>query len=170
MLAQAIATKVRETLPSAEVKTETIQAAIDFQLENVRKLGTLVMMLGALAVSLALMGIYGVVSFAVGLRAKEMGIRIALGAQNRDIYRVTLASSARPIVAGLLLGLALAFGAGTALSRMLLALRAPFTVDTHDPLAYAIAVLLFLTVTMAAMIGPARRATKVDPMVALRCE
>jgi predicted permease len=169
-LAKAMAAKVRETVPSAEVRTETIQAAIDFQLENIRKLGTLVMILGALAVSLAVIGIYGVVSFAVSLRAKEMGIRIALGAQNRDIYGVVLASSARPIVAGLLLGLALAFGAGTALSRMLLALRAPFTVDTHDPFAYAIAVILFLTVTMAAMIGPARRATKVDPMVALRCD
>jgi predicted permease len=169
-LARAITAKVRETVPSAEVKTETIQAAIDFQLENVRKLGTLVMILGALALSLAVMGIYGVVSFAVSLRAKEMGIRIALGAQNRDIYGVVLASSLRPIVVGLLLGLALAFGAGTMLSRMLLALHAPFTVDTHDPVAYAIAVLLFLTVTMAAMIGPARRATQVDPMNALRCD
>lgn len=169
-LALAVTAKVRETVPSAEVKTETVQAAIDFQLENVRKYGTLIVILGALAVFLAVIGIYGVVSFAVSQRTKEMGIRIALGAQNRDIYGAVLACSVRPIAVGLLIGIALAFGAGTALSRMLRMLRAPFAMNAYDPLAYVIAAILFLTVALVAMVGPARRAVNVDPMAALREE
>jgi putative ABC transport system permease protein len=169
-LARAVMTKVRETIPSAEVKTETIQAAIDFQLENVWKFGTLLLILGALALFLAAMGIYGVVSFAVSQRAKEMGIRLALGAQKRDIYRVVFARSIRPIAVGLLLGLALALSAGTALARMLQILHAPFAMNAYDPMAYVIAALLFSTVALLALVGPARRATRVDPMAALRDE
>src|SRR5262245_53369431 len=99
-----------------------------------------------------------------------MGIRIALGAKGRDIYAAVLACSAQPVAVGLLIGIALAFGAGTALSRLLKMLRAPFTVNTYDPLAYAIAVILFSTVALIAVVGPARRAVGVDPMAALREE
>jgi predicted permease len=169
-LVRAVMTKVREAIPSAEVKTETIQAAIDFQLENVWKFGTLLLILSALALFLAVIGIYGVVSFAVSQRAKEMGIRLALGAQKRDIYRVVFARSIRPIAVGLLLGLALALSAGAALARTLQMLHAPFAMNAYDPTAYVIAAVLFSTVALLAMVGPARRATLVDPMAALRDE
>jgi predicted permease len=169
-LARAVMTKVREAIPSAEVKTETIQAAIDFNLEIVWKFGTLLLILGALALFLAAIGIYGVVSFAVSQRAKEMGVRLALGAQKRDIYRVVFARSIRPIAVGLLLGLALALSAGAALARTLQMLRAPFSMNAYDPIAYVIAAVLFSTVALLALVGPARRATRVDPMAALRDE
>ncbi len=80
-----------------------------------------------------MIGIYGVVSFAVSRRTKEIGVRIALGAKNRDIYGAVFAVRSRQIVVGLLIGIVLAFGAAMALSRMPQALRVPFAVNTQDP-------------------------------------
>ena len=169
-LARAVTIKVRDLIPSAEIKTETIQAAIDFELEIVWNHGTLLMILGALAAGLSLIGIYGVVSFSVSQRAKEMGIRIALGAQNWNIYAVVLSGGARPIAVGVSIGIALGVGAGAALLQTLRILRAPFTMNAYDPLAYVIAAVLFSIVTLASMVGPARRAVRLDPMLALREE
>jgi putative ABC transport system permease protein len=118
----------------------------------------------ALALILAMMGIYGVVSYTVAERAPEIGIRIALGAQGRDVFRMILAQGLKPVVIGSVAGLA----ASLALSRVLSSLL--YGVTATDPATVVIVVLLLSIVALLACYLPARRATKVDPMVALRRE
>ena len=130
----------------------------------------LIGILGAIALVLSVIGIYGVVSFAVSRRTKELGIRIALGAQKGDIFRSVLGYGARPIVVGLFFGLLLALAVSPVLARIFQVARSSFTVNTRDPLAYAGVAVLLAVVALAGMLSPARRATKVDPLVALREE
>ncbi|MBO0722962.1 MAG: FtsX-like permease family protein [Blastocatellia bacterium] len=125
------------------------------------------MFLGAIAVTLAALGIYGVVSFDISRRAREMGIRLALGARKRDIYGAVFVGGGRPIVVGLLVGLALALGGASALTRLL---STDYVMNPYDPLAFVAAVTLLVAVAVGAMLGPSRRATHVDPLVSLRDE
>jgi ABC-type antimicrobial peptide transport system permease subunit len=97
-----------------------------------------------------------------------MGIRIALGAKGRDIYRGVLGSSMRPVVVGLLVGLAITLVAASAAAKAFGA--QPITLDFKDPLAYAMTAILLATAALVAMLIPARRATRVDPMMVLRDE
>jgi ABC-type antimicrobial peptide transport system permease subunit len=121
-----------------------------------------------MAVLLAVIGIYGVVAFAVSRRTKEMGIRIALGASSKDIYRAVLGASGRPIAIGLLIGLAISVATWSAVAPLLR--DAEFIVNVLDPIIYAMTAILLVGAALAAMLGPARRATRVDPMMALRDE
>jgi predicted permease len=168
-LSRAASITFRELMPGAGVETWTLQSRIDLLVESFGRLQLLVGLLGALAVALAVIGIYGVVSFAVSQRTKELGVRIALGARPPDIYAIILKTGARPIVTGLLIGLLLAWAMASALARSILQ-SAPFKLDSLDPLAFAGAAISLAAVALAAMIGPARRATRVDPMLALREE
>jgi predicted permease len=168
-LSRAAIITFRELMPGAGAEAWTLQSRIDLFVESFRRMELLVGLLGALAVALAVIGIYGVVSFAVSQRTKELGIRIALGARSRDIYSTILKTGVRPIVVGLLIGLLLAWAMASALARSILQ-SAPFKLDSLDPLAFAGAAALLAAVAVAAMIGPARRATRVDPMLALREE
>src|SRR5262245_24092487 len=118
--------------------------------------------------TLAVIGAYGVISFAVSRRAKEIGIRIALGTQKRDIYVAVLCAGARPVVLGLLVGLSLAWAGAFAQTRELQ--DATVAVNALDPLTFGAAALLMAAVALAAMPGTARRATGVDPIDALREE
>lgn len=120
--------------------------------------------IGALGLLLALMGIYGTVSYIVVLRTREVGIRMAVGAQRRDILGLILRESARPVIAGLIAGMFFAIGASYALHDLLYGL-APV-----DAISFAGVSLLFLTVAMAAVYPPSRRAMRIDPAVALRWE
>ena len=113
---------------------------------------------------LAAVGIYGVTSYSVVQRTGEIGIRMALGAQRRDVLWLVLSKGARLIVSGTLLG----FGGGYAVSRLLIS--AIPTLPTRDPAALVIISLVLVGVALIACFVPARRATKVDPMVALRYE
>jgi len=111
---------------------------------------------------LASMGIYGTVSYDVVLRTREVGIRMAVGAQTRHVLALMMWGSLRPVMAGLLLGIVLAVGASRLLRGALYGLGAV------DVVSFAGASLLFLIIAMAASWLPSRRAIRVDPLVALR--
>jgi putative ABC transport system permease protein len=119
---------------------------------------------GLLAMLLAAVGIYGVVAYTTRQRTREIGIRVALGADRGGIYRLVLGQGFRLTVAGLFMGTAL----GLALTRLFKAQL--FGVSETDAITFASAGLLVALVALLACHIPARRATRIDPMVALRHE
>ena len=118
----------------------------------------------ALALVLACVGIYGVISYLVGQRTHEIGVRMALGAQRRDVLRLVLGQGARMALIGVAVGIAAALGLTRLMSNQL------FGVSAHDPLTFAAVAALLIVVAVAACYIPARRAMRVDPMIALRHE
>jgi predicted permease len=120
--------------------------------------------LGLVGVLLAAIGIYGVTAYAVAQRTREIGIRLALGAKQGDVVRMVLRHGLSLAVVGAAIGLTLAAGASQALATILVGV-APL-----DPIVFGGATALFLATGLAACYAPARRATRVDPLVALRCE
>ena len=119
---------------------------------------------GILALVLAATGIYGVMAYAVSRRTREIGIRMAIGATQAQVLASVARSAAILIGVGLALGLAMALGAGRLLERML------YGVKPSDPVTFAIVFAIMLAVGAAATFMPARRATRIDPMQALRQE
>jgi predicted permease len=118
----------------------------------------------ALALALSCVGIYGVVSYLVGRRTHEIGIRIALGAQRRDVLRLVLGEGVKMALIGVAVGVAAAFGLTRLMANML------FGVSATDPLTFGSVPILLTLVALAACYIPARRAMRVDPMIALRYE
>jgi putative ABC transport system permease protein len=119
---------------------------------------------GLLGLSLALVGIYGVISYAVSQRSSEIGLRMALGAQRGDILRLVVGHGLKLTLAGIGIGVAVSLVLTRFLSSLLVG------VSPVDPLTFITLMLLFSLVSLSACYIPARRATKVDPMVALRHE
>ena len=120
--------------------------------------------LGALALFLACIGIYGVTSYSVAERKREIAIRIAVGADSADVGKMVLRQSGTPVIVGVVAGLGLAALLTPLLSGML------FGVRPSDPATYVSIALVLGVVGLSACYFPARRATRVDPMIALRCE
>lgn len=120
--------------------------------------------IGVLGLLLASVGIYGMVSFAVSQRTHEVGVRMALGARGGDVLGLVLREAMRPVVIGVVVGLAAAAG----VSQILVAFL--FGLSTLDPVTFVSVAALLIAVALLAGYVPARRATKVDPMVALRYE
>jgi putative ABC transport system permease protein len=119
---------------------------------------------GGLGLLLAALGIYGVMAYSVSRRTREIGIRMALGARVADVLRLVLREGSRLVILGLVLGLGAAFAATRVLQTFL------FGISANDPLTYLGVSLLLLGVALLACWLPARRAAKVDPIEALRCE
>jgi putative ABC transport system permease protein len=117
-----------------------------------------------LGLLLATIGVYGVISYSVARQTQEIGVRIALGAQKSDILRMVLAMGLKLVVAGVVIGCIAAYAASTLLASQLRG------VSPHDPLAFIAVVAVLLFVGLQACLWPARRAARIDPMVALRYE
>jgi putative ABC transport system permease protein len=145
--------------PKENIDSQTAQSWI---------IATMFTIFGAIAILLAGVGIYGVMSFSVNRRTQEFGVRLALGAQHRQILGMVVRQASWQVAIGLILGLGLALGLATAggagISSTL------FGVSARDPLVYGAVFVLVTVVSLAAVLVPGRRATRVDPLVALRAE
>jgi putative ABC transport system permease protein len=119
---------------------------------------------GGLALSLAVVGVYGVLSYSVSQQTREIGVRMAMGAQSGRILRLVVGQGMRLAIAGLTLGILIALAATRVLSSLL------FGVSAQDPLIFGSVSLVLAAAAILACYIPARRATRVDPLVALRYE
>ncbi|MGH7650116.1 MAG: ABC transporter permease, partial [Gemmatimonadaceae bacterium] len=142
----------------------TMRAVVATSLAARRFLMVLLAVFAALALVLACVGIYGVISYLVGQRTNEIGVRMALGAQRADVLRLVVGDGARMAIAGALAGAI----AALALTRLMA--HQLFGVSAHDPLTFGGVAVLLVAVAIAACYVPARRAMRVDPVVALRAE
>ncbi len=142
----------------------TMEEVVSTELARPRFNALLLNLLSAMAAVLAVVGIYGVISYSVTERTQEIGIRVALGAKTLDVLRLVMGQGARLALAGVALGI----GAAVSLTRLMENLL--FEVSATDPLTFAGIAFLFMAVALLACWLPARRAAKVDPMVALRYE
>jgi hypothetical protein len=149
--------------PQAEIRVTSVAARLQQEAGRPRMLATLTGMVGLIAIVLCVIGLYGPTASVVGQRAREMGVRVAMGAAPRDLLRLLLWDSLRPVVFGL------AFGAGAALLASRLVVAAMFFgVSPHDPIAFAGAAVILLSAAMLAVLVPARRAAAVDAALVLR--
>jgi len=143
---------------------QTMAERIGAQLAADRMIAVLLSIFGGGALLLAAIGIYGVIGYSVAQRTHEIGIRIALGAERRDILKLIVGQGMVLIAIGAGIGLALAFAATRVLKSLL------FGISATDPLTFTVVVILLMAVALLACYLPARRATKVDPLEALRYE
>ena len=157
-----IVAKANSALPLTDIHTETQQ--IDHLMEAEIFLARLVSFAAGLALLLSCVGLYGLLSYEVARRTREIGVRMALGARRSDVLRMVMGHGVRLTVIGVGLGAAVAAGVTRYLQSFL------FEVKANDPITFAAIGALILCVSVAASYVPTRRATRVDPMVALRYE
>ena len=160
--ARAALRDVDPTLPLAEIRT--LDDVVAASQSRPRFMTLVLTSFGGVSLLLAAIGIFGVISYSVAQRTRELGIRIALGAEARAVLRLVLGGALRLLAAGVLLGLIGAF----ALTRFLSAFL--FGVSANDPATFAVVSLVLAVVALLASYLPALRATRVDPLAALRAE
>jgi len=125
---------------------------------------TMFLAFGALALALAAIGLYSVMAYNVSQRTQELGVRAALGAQQRDLVKLVVNEGLTLGAAGIVIGVVIALAAGNWLGPLL------FQESPHDPLVFGFVTVMLLGVTALTSFVPSRRAARVDPMVALRYE
>lgn len=149
-------------LPMANYRT--IEALVSKAVSGPRFGSLLLGLFAGTALLLTMVGLYGVVAYTVNRRIRELGIRLVLGAQRGEVLRLVLSEGMRPVFVGLGLGLAIALGLGRFLASLL------FEIQPTDPLTLVLAAVILVAVTAFACWWPARRASRIDPLVALRSE
>jgi predicted permease len=160
--------EVDDNLAPNNIRAQVEQA--DEALAMERLFAKLTTLFGLLAQLLAAIGLFGVLAHSVAQRFREIGIRMALGAQNRDVLKMILWQGMTLTSLGVALGLAGAYGLTTYLESRMNLSQMLYGVQGFDPLTYGVTAVLLMLVALVACLIPARRATKVDPLVALRCE
>jgi len=149
-------------MPIFDVKT--LNEHIGISLFLPRMPATLLSLFGPLALFLAAMGLYGVMSYSVIQRTREIGIHISLGATRRDVFKLIMGQGLILSLIGIVIGLAAALSVTRLIAHLL------YEVSANDPATFTLIALLLVGVALAACYLPARRATRVDPMIALRNE
>ena len=164
-IAQPLRRDVQPLLPGmGYASVKPLASVLDSVVRQWRLGATMFTIFGALALLLAAVGLYGVIAYDVAQRMREMGVRVALGAQAADIRRLVLWQGIRVTALGVTLGAIVAFATVRYVEKLL------FDTPAHDPVAFGAAVGTILLVAVVASLIPARRATRVDPVVALRTE
>lgn len=161
---RAVVAAAKRIDPRLRARVKPAAANLDRQLARARLAAGVAAALGALALMLAVVGLWGVFAYWVQQRTQEIGVRMALGAGAGDVARVVLGASSRAVLIGLALGLA----AALASSRLLVSYL--YGLSPLDPVAYVGVALVLAVAGLLASYGPARRAAKVDPIAALRCD
>jgi macrolide transport system ATP-binding/permease protein len=163
---EAVLPAIRDTLrpvdPRVRLEFNLVATGLQNEVEEPRILAMLAGALAALALGLAIVGIYGVTMFVTGQRTREIGLRIAVGATSADVMRLLLKDSLRPVAIGLAAGVVVALLASQLVSVVL------YGVGARDPLAFGSAIAVLLVSAAAAVFIPARRAARVDPAFVLR--
>jgi len=164
-VAEGIRAEIRRAAPDLPIQaTVTMDEAVAASVAPPRFRMWLLALFAMAATLIATCGIYGLMAYAVTQRRREIGVRMALGADRRDVLRLVLMRALRIVVAGVVVGLAGAAGVTRVLQRFL------FGVTPTDPIAFATVTLLLMAVGLLAAWLPARRATRIDPVRALRAE
>jgi ABC-type antimicrobial peptide transport system permease subunit len=156
--------EIDPALPILSLKTFAQHLDSNFQLWVVRAGAAMFSVFGGLALGLAVVGLYGVKAYSVARRTREIGIRMALGAQPGAVLRMIMGEGSIMLLSGIVIGLLLAAGTGKILSGML------YEVGALDPIAFTAAPLTLAIAALFATWLPARRATRISPMAALRTE
>jgi putative ABC transport system permease protein len=162
---QGVRAEIRRAAPDLPIEsTVTMDEAVAASVAQPRLRMLLLALFAIAATLIATCGIYGLMAYAVTQRRREIGVRMALGAEGRDVLRLVLARALRVVIAGVLIGLAGAF----AVTRVLQAFL--FGVTPTDPIAFTVVTFALMTIGLTAAWLPARRATRIDPVAALRAE
>jgi putative ABC transport system permease protein len=153
---------IDSTVPMVDVVTEVEQ--VNRRIQQERQLTVQLILFGAVALLLCAMGIYGMLAYTVGFRTREIGLRMALGAQRSNVVSMVIRESLIPVAIGIAMGLTAAFALTRLVESML------YGVKPNDPTTIVIAAVVFLVISAIAAFVPARRASRTEPMSALRYE
>jgi predicted permease len=154
---------LRSVDPDADLRISSIAARLEQAVDGPGMLATLTGVVGIVAIVLSVIGLYGLTASVAGQRAREMSVRVAMGAEPRDLLRLLMWDSLRPVVIGLAVGSAAALFVGRLMAATML-----FGVSPRDPIAYAGAAAILLVAAMLAVLVPTRRAARVDAALVLR--